>query len=152
MSLTERIQADLVAAMKSKDKTRLSALRLIKTALKNKEIDTKGGLSEADEMQVLMTLVKQRSESIEMYEKGGRQDLAESERAEREIVQHYLPEEVSSEEVERTVAAVVEELGATSPKDMGSVMKTTMERLKATGKTVDGKSVNAVVRRALTSQ
>lgn len=150
MSLSDRIQKDLVAAMKSKSATRVSVLRMLKTALRNKEIEARGELTAEQEHQVLNTLVKQRGESIESFEKAGREDRAAGEREERAILKEYLPEEVSLAEVERAVEAVVGELEATSPKDIGAVMKEVMARLKATGKTVDGKTVNGVVRRALT--
>lgn len=149
MTLSERIQKDLTAAMKAKEPARLSVLRLIKTAVQNKEIDVGGDLSPEVEIQILQTMVKQRNEAIETFEKAGRSDLAEKEKAEKTIIQSYLPEEISEEEIERVASEVVEELGATSPKDMGKVMKETMVRLKSTGKTVDGKAVNAAVRARL---
>lgn len=149
MSLSERIQADLVGAMKRKEALKVSVLRMTKAALKNKEIELKKPLSTDEEIQVLQTLVKQRTESIETFEKGGRADLAEKESLERDLLRTYLPEAVSEAEVERVVVEVVKALGASSAKDLGAVMKEALARLKATGKTVDGKAVNAIVRAKL---
>jgi uncharacterized protein YqeY len=135
--------------MKSKETLRVSVLRMTKAALKNKEIELKKPLSPEEENQVLQTLVKQRTESIETFEKGGRADLVEKEKAERDMIRAYLPEAVSDAEVDQVVADVVKDLGATSAKDIGAVMKEALQRLKATGKTVDGKAVNAAVRAKL---
>jgi uncharacterized protein YqeY len=122
---------------------------MTKAALKNKEIELRKPLSPDEENQVLQTLVKQRTESIETFEKGGRADLVEKETLERDLLRSYLPEAISGAEVERVVGEVVEALGASSAKDVGAVMKEALARLKATGKTVDGKAVNAVVRAKL---
>ena len=149
MSLSDQIQKDLVSAMKTKEQLRLSVLRMIKAALKNKEIELRRALEPAEEMQVLSTLVKQRTESIETFEKGGRADLAAKETEERELIRRYLPEEVSVADVEKVVTEVISALGASSAKDIGAVMKETLARLKSTGKTVDGKAVNAAVRAKL---
>jgi hypothetical protein len=135
--------------MKARETTRVSVLRLLKSAIQNKEIELGGPLSTEQENQLLQTSVKQRNESIETFEKADRQDLASKEKEELTIVRAYLPEEVSLDEVDRVVVEVVTELEASSPKDMGGVMKETMSRLKATGKTVDGKVVNQVVRSKL---
>lgn len=149
MSFSERLQKDLTEAMKARETTRISVLRLLKSALQNKEIELGEPLSTEQEMQLLQTSVKQRTESIETFEKAGREDLASKEKEELAIVRAYLPEEISLDEVDRIVVEVVAELGASSPKDMGGVMKEAMSRLKATGKTVDGKVVNQVVRSKL---
>jgi uncharacterized protein YqeY len=149
VSLSERIQRDLVDAMKSKEALKLSVLRMAKAALKNKEIELRRPLSPDEENQVLQTLVKQRTESIESFEKGGRADLAEKEGKERDLLRAYLPETVSEVDVERVVVEVIKDLGAGSAKDVGAVMKEALVRLKATGKTVDGKAVNAIVRAKL---
>ena len=149
MSISERLQKDLVEAMKARQTTRLSVLRLIKTAIQHKEIDLREPLTTEQDLQLLQTMVKQRNESISTFEKADRQDLADKEKEELVIVRTYLPEEISLDEVERVVVAVVEELEASSPKDMGNVMKETMARLKKTGKVVDGKVVNQVVRSKL---
>jgi uncharacterized protein YqeY len=149
VSLSERIQGDLVEAMKRKDALTVSVLRMAKSALKYKEIELKKRLTPDEENQVLQTLVKQRTESIETFEKGGRADLAEKEARERDLIRTYLPEAISEAEAERVVAEVVKDLGASSAKDVGAVMKEALSRLKATGKTVDGKAVNALVRAKL---
>jgi hypothetical protein len=149
VTLSERIQSDLVDAMKRKETLKLSVLRMTKAALKYKEIELRRPVSPDEENQVLQTLVKQRTESIEMFEKGGRADLVEKETLERDILRSYLPEAVSEAEVERVVVEVVKDLGASSAKDIGAVMKEALVRLKGTGKTVDGKAVNAVVRAKL---
>jgi len=150
MSLSRRVQDDLVVAMKARERTRMSVLRLIKTALKNKEIELGTDLSPEEEIQILQTMVKQRNEAIETFDKAGRTDLSSKEAEEKVLIQAYLPEEVSSDEIERVTLEVIEALGGGSPRDMGRVMKETMARLKGTGKTVDGKVVNAVVRSKLT--
>ena len=149
MSLSERLQKDLAEAMKARETMRVSVLRLIKTAVQNKEIELGEGLSAEQEIQLLQTMVKQRNEAIATFEKADRQDLADKEKEEVRIVRTYLPEEISLDEVDEVVTAVVAELEASSPKDMGNVMKETMARLKKTGKTVDGKVVNQVVRSKL---
>ena len=149
MSLSERVQGDLVDAMKSREALKLSVLRMTKAALKNKEIELRRPLSPDEENQVLQTLVKQRTESIESFEKGGRADLAEKEGRERDLLRAYLPEAISESDVERVVVEVVRDLGASTAKDVGAVMKEALVRLKATGKTVDGKAVNAIVRAKL---
>ncbi len=149
MSLSERLQAELVVAMKARETTRISVIRLLKSAIQNKEIEVGEPLSTEQENQLLQTMVKQRNESIETFEKAERQDLASKEKEELAIVRTYLPEEVSLDEVDRIVVAVVAELGASSSKDMGGVMKETMARLKTTGRIVDGKVVNQVVRSKL---
>jgi uncharacterized protein YqeY len=138
-----------VDAMKRKDALKVSVLRMTKAALKNKEIELRRALSPDEENQVLQTLVKQRTESIETFEKGGRADLVEKETLERDLLRSYLPEAISEAEVETVVVEVVKALGASSAKDVGAVMKEALARLKATGKTVDGKAVNAVVRAKL---
>ena len=149
MDLAEQIQKDMVQAMKAKERARVSVLRMMRAALKNKEIEKRAALSEEDAIQVLKTQLKQCTESIEQFEKGGRVDLAEKERQEKVWIESYLPEPVSAGEIDTAVAVVIDELGAQGPKDMGAVMKGTMARLQATGKTVDGKSVNARVRQKL---
>jgi len=147
VSLSERIQSELLAAMKSKEVLKLSVLRMTKAALR--KIELRRPLSPDEESQLLQTLVKQRTESIEMFEKGGRADLAEKEGKERDLLRAYLPEAVSEADVERVVVEVLRDLGASSAKDIGAVMKEALVRLKATGKTVDGKAVNSVVRAKL---
>ena len=146
MALIDQIQQDLLEAMRAKDTLRLSALRMVKAALKNKEIELKKAPPEEESSQVLLTLAKQCREAAEAFEKGGRSELAQKEVREREIIEAYLPESASEDEIVQVVAAVIEDLAADSPKQMGAVMKEALGRLRGTGKTVDGKAVNAVVR------
>jgi hypothetical protein len=145
--LRDKINADLTAAMKAKDNLRLSVLRMVKTAIRNKEIDLRTELEDGPAFQVLSTLIKQRKDSIEQFTGGGRIDLAEKEAAEIKIIEEYLPAGVSVEEIEKTVDDVVRETGASSARDLGTVMKHCMARFA--GKVVDGKLVNAAVRRRL---
>ena len=148
MPLNEKIAADLTAAMKAKDATRLSALRMLKAAVMNKGMVEKGrDLEDAEVLQVVASLVKQRRDSIEQFAKAGRADLVDKETAEIAILEHYLPPAISAEEIEAAVAAAIAETGASSPKDMGKVMKAVMPMLA--GKNADGKAVNEAVRRKL---
>ena len=147
MPLLDRIQAEMVAAMKARDEARLSAVRMIKAALKKHEIDAMKPLDEATEMQVLNTLVKQRRDSIEMFQKGNRPELAEKETAELHIVESFLPAAPSDEEISAAIEAAVAETGATSAKEMGKVI--TAAKAKLAGKRVDGKSLSDKVRARL---
>jgi uncharacterized protein YqeY len=149
MSLEQDLSADIVAAMKAKDQTRLTALRMLKTALTNKSIEKGRALDGAEELQVVSTLVKQRKDSIEQFTKGGRQDLADKEQAEILILNGYLPASASDEEVAAAVDAAIAETGASSAKDMGKVMKAAMAAMA--GKTVDGKKVSEAVKAKLGS-
>ncbi|RPJ82867.1 MAG: GatB/YqeY domain-containing protein [Acidobacteria bacterium] len=149
MSMIARIQQEMTDAMKTRQTLRLSVLRGIKTALKNKEIEKVRPLTEVEEIQVLQTLVKQRRESIEQFTKGGRNDLVSQEKAELEILETFLPAAVGRDEIDAAVAAAIDELQAASPKDMGRVMKAVMGRFA--GKVVDGKMVNELVRAKLGS-
>jgi uncharacterized protein YqeY len=137
MPLLDRIQSDLMAAMKAKDQARLSAIRMIKTALKKHEVDSVKPLDEQTELKVLGTLVKQRVEAIDMFRKGGRGDLAEKEAAELKVVESYMPAEASEADLEAAIAAALAETGATSVKQLGAVMKASQAKL--TGKRVDGR-------------
>ena len=147
MRLRDRINENLTTAMKAKDALRLSVLRMMKTAIKNKEIDLRAELEDAQAIQVLATLIKQRKDSIEQFTSGGRIDLADKEAAEIKIIEEYLPAAVSEDEIEKIVDEVLRETGASSPKDIGAVMKQCMARFA--GKLVDGKRVNAAVRSRL---
>lgn len=147
MRLLDRIQNDMTAAMKARDEARLSALRMIKAALKRHEVDTGKALDEQAELKVLNTLVKQRQESIEMFRKGGRNDLADKEEAERKIIESYMPAEATPEEMDAAVAAAIAETGASSLKQMGAVMKAAQAKLA--GKRVDGKALSEKVRARL---
>lgn len=147
MSLLERVQADMVAAMKAKQEDRLSALRMAKAALKKQEIDSMKPLDEAAGMQVMNTLLKQRRESADMFRKGGREELAAKEEAEILILEGYLPSAPSQAEVEEAISAAIAETGATSAKQMGAVMKAAQARLA--GKRVDGKMLSELVKTKL---
>ena len=149
MSLAETITKDLTAAMKAKDAARVSVLRMAKAALKNREIEKGEALDEGEVIKTLQGLVKQREDSAEQYDKADRPELAAKERAEIDVLKGYLPEAASEAEVEAAVAQAISETGAATPKDMGKVMKATMAALAATGKPVDGKQVNALVRKKL---
>ena len=147
MSLEQSLTAVIVTAMKAKDATRLTALRMLKSALTNKSIEKGRALEAAEELQVVAMLVKQRRDSIEQFTKGGRVDLADKEQAEIAILDAYQPAAASDEEIVAAVKAAVAETGATTAKDMGKVMKAAIAALA--GKTVDGKKVNEEVRRSL---
>jgi uncharacterized protein YqeY len=147
MGYIERIQSDLTAAMKAKDELRLSVLRMVKSALKNKEIEKVRPLDDMESLQVLQTLVKQRRESIDQFTRGGRKDLAEKEQKEIIIIEEYLPAAPSDEEVHRAIEAAIVEAGADSLKQMGAVIKAARARLE--GKSVDGKVLSDRVRERL---
>lgn len=147
MPLLEQIQKDMVAAMKAKDEIRLSAIRMIKTALKKVEVDSMKPLDEAAELQVLNSLVKQRRESAEMFRKGGRPELAEKEEAELKIVESYMPAAPSESEIDAAIASAMAETGITQLKQMGVVMKAAQAKLA--GKRVDGKALSERVRSKL---
>lgn len=147
MPLLEQIQKDIVAAMKAKDEIRLSAIRMIKTALKKVEVDSMKPLDEAAELQVLNSLVKQRRESAEMFRKGGRPELAEKEEAELKIVESYMPAAPSESEIDAAIASAMAETGITQLKQMGVVMKAAQAKLA--GKRVDGKALSERVRSKL---
>ena len=147
MKLIERIGQDITAAMKARDAGRLSALRMAKAALMNREVEKGRPLEESEAEQVMASLIKQRRDSIEQFTKGGREDLVARERAEIAVLEAYLPPPVDAAELERAVDAAVAETGATSAKDLGRVMKAVMNGLA--GRTVDGRLVNELVRRRL---
>lgn len=147
MGLSEQIQKDIVAAMKAKEETRLSVLRMIKAALQLKEVEKMRKLDESESIQLLQTLLKQRKESIEQFTKGGRQDLVDKESAELKIVETYLPAGASEAEMDAAISKAIADTGATSMKQMGGVVKAAKEAL--TGKTVDGKALSDRVRERL---
>jgi uncharacterized protein len=147
MGLPQDINAAITAAMKARDQVRLDPLRMLKTALTNKQIEKGRDLDDAEALQVVATLVKQRRESIEQFRKGGRSDLVDKEAREIQILEAYLPPAMDTAELDALVQAAITETGATSPKDMGRVMKDLMPRLAGRG--VDGKAVNELVRRKL---
>lgn len=147
MPLLDQVQKDMTEAMKARDELRLSALRMIKTALKKHEVDSMKPLDEKTELQVLNTLIKQRKESAEMFRKGGRPELAEKEEAELRLIESYMPASASDEEIEAVIAAAMAETGVTSLKQMGVVMKAAQGKLA--GKRVDGKALSEKVRARL---
>ena len=147
MALIERIQKELTEAMKSKDELRLSVLRMVKTALKNKEIEKIRPLEDAEATQVLQTLVKQRKESVEQFTRGGRTDLANKETKEIAIIESYLPAAPSDAELAQAIETAIVETGANSPKQMGAVVKAAKAQLAS--KTVDGKLLSDCVRERL---
>lgn len=149
MSISEKVQKDMTEAMRARDERRLSALRMVKAALKNREIKKRGKLEDSEEMQVLNTLIKQRKDSVEQFTKGGRQELADKEAAEIKLIETYLPQAAQESEIEAVVRAKLAELGAPTLKDMGTVMKAVMAHFQTTGARVDGKLVSDIVKRQL---
>lgn len=149
MNIADRIHHDMVAAMKSRDEARLGTLRLMKTAVKNKEVDKRAALEDGETIAVLGTMIKQRKESIEQFTKGGRPELAAREAAEIKLIETYMPQAASPAEVEAAVRSAVAAFGAPTIKDMGAIMKAVMATFAATGARVDGKAVNEAVRKAL---
>jgi uncharacterized protein len=149
MALSEQIQKDMVEAMRSRDELRLSTLRMVKAALKNKEIDKRAPLDDKEAQQVLSTMIKQRRDSIEQFTKGGRQELADKEAAEIKLIENYLPKAMGEEQIAEIVKATIAEMGSPTMKDMGTVMKNAMAKLQATGARVDGKVVSELVKKHL---
>ena len=149
MSLSKQIVSDLTAAMKAQDATALSTLRMVKAAMMNRQIEKGSELDDDDMQKLLRSLVKQRRDSIEQYEKAGRQELVDKETAEIKIIETYLPQAASQEEIEQAVAAAIAETGATSMKDMGKVMKAVQAALA--GKNADGRTISETVKAKLVS-
>jgi hypothetical protein len=147
MPIVDQINRDMTEAMKAKEAERLSALRLVKTALKMRETELPAGLDDTEAARVLNTLLKQRRDAAEQYRAAGREDLALKEENEARIIGSYLPEAATEEELTRAVAETINELGATSMKDMGAVMKGVRPRLE--GKSVDGKLLSDIVKAKL---
>ena len=147
MGLSDKVNADIAAAMKAKDPTRLSALRMMKAAIMNKSVEKGRALEDVEVIQVFATLVKQRRDSIDQFSKAGRTDLVDKETAEIAILEQFLPPGATPEEIEVAVAAAIAETGATSPRDIGKVMKAVMPKLA--GKSADGRTINEAVRRKL---
>ena len=147
MSLHDRLSEDLKSAMKSRDQLRMDVIRMIKAAVQYKEVELKQDLDDAGMSRIMTTLIKQRKEAAEQFEKGNRQDLAQKELLEISIIEGYLPAALSSEELSQLVQAVIKDSGASSLKDMGQVMKAVMSRVA--GQTVDGKLISDLVKAAL---
>jgi len=150
MALIDEVSAAIAASMKAHDQTRLSTLRMLKTALVNRAVERGHELDQADSLQVVSGLVKQRRDSIDQFLKGGRKDLADKEAAEIGVLEGYLPPAAGPVDIERAVEAAISETGASSVKDLGRVMKVVMAKLAGTG--ADGKLVNELVRRRLGQQ
>jgi uncharacterized protein YqeY len=149
MGLPDQLTEDLKAAMKAKDQLRMDVIRMIKAALLNKQLELKKDLDDSEMSRVMTTLVKQRRESVEQYQKAQRKDLADKELREITIIEAYLPKALSAQDVAQVVDAVIRETGASTQKDMGAVMKTVMSRLA--GQAVDGKQISDLVKKKLTS-
>ena len=149
MPLVDQIQKDITTAMKAREEARLSTLRMVKTALKNREIEKMAPLDDKEAQQVLGTLIKQRKDSIEQFTKGGRQEMADKEAAEITVIEAYMPKAASEADIAASVKAVIAEMGAPTMKDMGAVMKNAMARFNAAGMRVDGKMVSEAVKREL---
>ena len=147
MSILDQLQKDLVAAMKAREEARLSAIRMIKTALQKAHADTGKPLDDATEQQILKSLVKQRVDAAEMFRKGGREEMAVKEEGEKAIIESYLPAAASEDEMQAAIDAAIAETGATSAKQMGLVMKAVQTRLA--GKTLDGKWISERVKAKL---
>jgi uncharacterized protein YqeY len=150
MALLDRIQIDMVAAMRAKEEMKLNAIRMIKTALKKHEVDSMKPLDEATELQILGTLIKQRREAADMFRKGARAELAEKEEAELKLIESYMPAAPSDQEIDAAIAAAMAETGATAAKQMGVVMKAAQAKLS--GKRVDGKALSEKVRAKLAGE
>jgi len=147
MALLDRIQTDMVAAMRAKEELKLNAIRMIKAALKKHEVDARKPLDEATELQILGTLIKQRREAADMFRKGNRAELADKEEVELKLIESYMPAAPSEKEIEDAIAGALAETGATSAKQMGVVMKAAQAKLA--GKRVDGKALSEKVRAKL---
>ena len=149
MTLVEQVQKDITAAMKAREEQRLSTLRMVKPALKNREIEKMAPLDDKESQAVLTTLIKQRKESVEQFTKGGRQEMADKEAAEIVLIESYLPKAAGEADVVAGVKAVIAEMGSPSMKDMGTVMKNAIAKFSAAGMRVDGKMVSEAVKSEL---
>jgi uncharacterized protein YqeY len=151
MTISEQIQKDITAAMKAREEQRLSALRMIKTALKHREVEKMEPLDDKESLQVLSTLIKQRKESADQFRKGGRDQMADKEEAEITLIESYMPKAAGEAEIAAGVKAVIAEMGAPTIKEMGTVMKNVMAHFQAASMRVDGKTVSELVKRELSS-
>lgn len=147
MTLREQIISDMTSSMKAQDAPRTSTLRMVKAAMMNRQIEKGGELDDEEMSKLLRSLVKQRRDSVEQYEKGGRHDLADKEKAEIQVIEAYLPQAASPEEIETAVAAAIAESGASAMKDMGKVMK--LVQVELAGKNADGRMVSEIVKSKL---
>ena len=151
MTISEQVHKDMIEAMKAHAELRLSTLRMMRSALKNREIDKRAPLDDREAQQVLQTMIKQRKDSIEAFVKGGRQELADKEQEEIGIIEAYLPKAAGAEEITAAVKATIADMGSPTLKDMGTVMKNVMARFAAGGIRVDGKVVSEAVKRELSA-
>jgi uncharacterized protein len=151
MTISEQIQKDITAAMKAREEQRLSALRMIKTALKHREVEKMAPLDDKESLQVLSTLIKQRKESADQFRKGGRDQMADKEEAEITLIESYMPKAAGEAEIAAGVKAVIAEMGAPTIREMGTVMKNVMAHFQAASMRVDGKTVSELVKRELSS-
>ena len=149
MTISERITQDITAAMKAREEHRLSTLRMVKSAIKNKEIDKRAPLDDQEAIAVLNTLIKQRKDSVEQFTKGGRKELADREATEISIIEGYMPKAAGQDEITAVVRATISEMGSPTTKDMGTVMKAVMAKFSASGARVDGKLVSETVKKLL---
>src|SRR5258707_2287388 len=149
MPLIDQIQKDIVAAMKAREEHRLSTLRMVKSALKNREVEKMAPLDDKESQQVLSTLIKQRKDSVEQFTKGGRQEMADREAAEIVLIERYLPKAAGEAEIVAGVKAVIAAMGSPTMKDMGTVMKNAVARFSGAGMRVDGKMVSETVKKEL---
>jgi uncharacterized protein len=149
MNIPEQINKDITESMKAREEARLSTLRMVKTALKHKEVEKMAPLDEREALQVLSTLIKQRKDSADQFRKGGREEMARKEEAEITLIETYMPKAAGEAEIEAGVKAVISEMGSPTMKEMGAVMKNAMARFQATGMRVEGKLVSETVRRFL---
>jgi len=153
MSIGEKIQTDIITAMKARDEHRLTTLRMVKSALKNKEIDKREPLTDAEETQILTTLIKQRKDSVEQFTKGNRPQLAEKEQLEIGMIEGYLPKAAGEDEIRTIVQGAISHLtqdgNKLGPKDMGTAMRIVQQRLQASGIRADGKLVSEIVKAEL---
>ncbi len=147
MTIKEKLKADMIAAMKSKEKERLDTIRFVQAAVKRVEVDTRKDLDDAALIGILSNLSKQRKDSIEQFRKGGREDLATKEEAELKILQSYMPEQMSASDLETIVVAAIQESGAKTPREMGAVMKLVMAK---TAGRAEGSAISDMVKKKLT--
>ncbi len=149
MAISEKINQDITQAMRARDEHRLTTLRMVKSALKNKEIEKRSPLDDQEAVQVLSTLIKQRRDSVEQFTKGGRPELADKESSEIKMIEAYMPAAAGEAEIASAVRATIAEMGSPTIKEMGNVMKNVMAKFQADGIRVEGKAVSEAVKREL---
>ena len=149
MTIAEKINKDITDAMRAKDEHRLTTLRMMKSGIRSREIDKRSPVDEQETIQILSTMIKQRKDSIDQFTKGGRQELADKEAVEIKIIEGYMPQAASEDEISATVRETIAEMGSPTIKDMGTVMKASMAKFAAKGTRVDGKVVSETVKREL---